>query len=354
MSDVNKIYISGVGMVTPVGANTAMTAASVRAGISAFQSSGFYLDEDNHIRMARVPKEALDEGLNEDLLPENFSARQIRLLQLATLAFNQLVPSLPQNVKLPLFLAGPEQLIEGDQPITNEFIELLVKQTGYALDIPMCRFISTGRAGGLAAINLAFRYLMASEHNLVIVGGVDTFYDGQLLQQLLANERLLVGGNMDGFIPGEAAAFILLSKTVAPAHKQTRKSISIYEPGLASEPGHRGSTAPYRGDGLATAVTSALNNAGNLPKVKVLYSSMNGESFFAKEHGVALIRNGERIDENIKIQHPADCFGDLGAAFGPVVTGISALNMWNNHIPSPCMICCSSDKDPRAAMILQS
>ena len=104
MSDQPKLYIAGIGMITPVGANTAMTAAAVRAGVSAFQPTGFYLDDDNYVRMARVPREALDVSLNNDL-PEDFTARQIRLMQLATLALVQIKPALPKNQKIPKLLA---------------------------------------------------------------------------------------------------------------------------------------------------------------------------------------------------------------------------------------------------------
>ena len=352
MSDQPKLYIAGIGMITPVGANTAMTAAAVRAGVSAFQPTGFYLDDDNYVRMARVPREALDVSLNNDL-PEDFTARQIRLMQLATLALVQIKPALPKNQKIPLFIAGPEQLIEGDQPMNGAFLENLSKQTGINFDLPLSRVISTGRAGGLAVFNLAFRYLASSNENFVVVAGVDTFYDGQILQQLLQDDRLLVGGNMDGFIPGEGAAFLLLSRHQIPQAKDNVRTVTLCDPGLGNEPGHRESQEPYRGDGLAAAVAKALGNS-KTAKIKTLYSSMNGEHFFAKEHGVALLRNGHLLEENMKIEHPADCFGDLGAAFGPVMTGIISVHLMNNHAASPCMVCCSSDKAPRAAMVMHA
>lgn len=353
MSEPAKIYIAGIGMITPVGFDTASTAAAVRAGVSGYESTGFYLDEDDRVRMARVPREALDAGLNEALLPDDYSARQIRLLQLATLALEQLQPALPQKEKLPLFIAGPEQLIEGDLPLDAEFLNMLSQQTGIGLDVAFSRIIATGRAGGLATIHLAFRYFASSDKNFALVGGVDTFYDGRLLQELLKEDRLLVGGNMDGFIPGEGAAFILLSKRKTPLYKDTNKIVCVYEPGLANEPGHRGSKEPYRGDGLASAVAIALGNA-QTSKIKTLYSSMNGESFFAKEHGVAMVRNGGSLEDNIRIEHPADCFGDLGAAAGPVMTGLGARYLVDNTVAAPCIICCSSDKAPRAAMVVHA
>lgn len=353
MSDQPKLYIAGVGMITPVGFDTASTAAAVRAGVSAYQSTPYYLDEDDVVRMARVPKEALQDSLNEDLLTDEYTARQRRLLRLATLALSQLQPVLPRQQALPLFIAGPEQIIDGDEPITQEFLKSLSQQTDVLLDLSLSRILATGRAGGLASIKLAFRYLADPAYQYVLVGGVDTFYDGRTLQILMENERLLVGGNMDGFIPGEGAAFLLLSNRPHLIGNKTKKTIHVYEPGLATESGCRGSNAPYRGDGLASAVTQALGNA-NGGGINVLYSSMNGEHFFAKEHGVALTRNRNGFEDNMQVEHPADCFGDLGAAFAPVMLGVSTTDLLETHISSPCMVCCSSDRGPRAAMVLHA
>lgn len=350
MSAQARLYVAGSGMITPVGANTVMTAAAVRAGVSAFQSTDFYLNDEYRIRMARVPREALNDSLNVEELPETLGNRQIRLLQLAALALRQLQPQLPQKLVPPLFLAGPEQLIEGDQPINRQFLELLVKETGVNLNLATSRVVSSGRAGGLSVVDLAFRFLAASDQPSVIVGGVDTFYDGHMLQLLHANDRLLAGGNADGFIPGEAAAFLLLSRDKIP-FRDTGQPVCLCEPGLASEPGHRFSKEPYRGDGLAQALAAALENA-QTAKIKTLFSSMNGESFFAKEHGVAIVRNRPLLEEDIKIDHPADCFGDLGAAFAPVTLGMLAVYLTGRKLASPSVLCCSSDREARAAMVV--
>lgn len=351
MSHLPNIYIAGTGMITPLGANTAMTAYAVRAGICAFGETGFYLDEDNHVRMARVPQGALEHGLSREDFPDGYSARQIRLLQLAILALVDLLPKLPADTKFPLFLAGPEQLVEGDKPIDREFLKKLTEFTGIDLDLSMSRLISTGRPGGLAAVDLAFRLFASTEHEYAIVGGVDTYYDGRVLQTLLKDKRLLVGGNPDGFIPGEGAAFILLSKQKTTLHKDTQKTVSLHEPGFGVEPGYRGSEETYRGDGLASAVAKALANA-DVAKVKTLYSTMNGENFFSKEHGVAMIRNESRLDENMLTEHPADCFGDLGAACIPVILGIASFHLEQGHTSAPCLVCGSSDKEERAAIVM--
>ena len=54
---------------------------------------------------------------------------------------------------------------------------------------------------------------------------------------------------------------------------------------------------------------------------------MNGENYFAKEWGVSYIRNRSRFDADHGMHHPADCFGDTGAACGPLMVGLAALGI---------------------------
>jgi len=353
MRDQPKVYIAGVGMITAIGADAPMTAAAVRTGISGYKFSDFALQSHERVRMALVPESVFETSLNTKIKIRRLGARQVRLLQLATVALAQLQPHLPPKIKLPVFIAGPEPRDEEAHALTPAWLENLARQTDVNVDIPMSRILSTGRAGGLAAIKLAFRLFDSTEATFALIGGVDTYYDNATLVKLVVEKRLLAGQNRDGFIPGEGAGFMLLAKHPLPLYKDSNKTVCLYEPGLGSEVGHRTSEQPYRGEGLAGVLAAALDNA-QMGKIQTLYSSMNGEHFFAKELGVAVIRNSESLDKKMKTEHPADCFGDLGAAFGPVIVGITAINVVNNKIAAPCAVCCSSDRDQRSAVVMHS
>ena len=130
MSDKPKVYVAGIGMITPVGANAEMTAAAVRAGVSGYRETDFVDEDFNNIRIAAVPEEALENILDEEKLVNSMSARRARMLQLAILAMRDIMPKLPREVELPLFLAGPEPLGGSDQPLNLSFIKDLALQTG--------------------------------------------------------------------------------------------------------------------------------------------------------------------------------------------------------------------------------
>ena len=349
MSDKPKVYVAGIGMITPVGANAQMTAAAVKAGVSGYRDCNFFDEDFNNIRMATIPDDALEDSLDEESLTDIISARHARMLQMAKLAMLEVVSMLPEGEKPPLFLAGPELQDVNDLPLNMSFIKNLALQAGVNLDLEKCRINSMGRAGGLINLKLAFRFFENTNTKFVLVGGVDSFYDKDTLDYLLSKKRLLCGEVMDGFIPGEGAGFLLLTNDSSAI--TTGRLPCIFEPGNGSEKGHMYSEETYTGDGLSTAVAAAIQNA-SISNIRTLYSSMNGESFFAKEYGVAMIRNSEALDEKIKLEHPADCFGDLGAASGIVMVALSAMSILTKSDAAPLLVCCSSDREYRSAVVI--
>jgi len=225
-----------------------------------------------------------------------------------------------------------------------KFLTRLAKQTGDAFDPTTSRATQRGRAGGLLAIQEAAKLLQSGTAGRILVGGVDTFRDLFVLGLLEKHKRLKSSWNADGFIPGEGAAFLLLG---TPKSGQTLAKLSAIAEG--KEEGHLFSAQPYKGEGLAGACEKLLA-AEPLPPIQEIYSSMNGESHWAKEWGVAYLRHSKAFSPDARIHHPADCFGDLGAACGPVLIGLATLGMKQGYRRSPCLVYASSDQGPRAVL----
>src|SRR5690625_6046902 len=72
----------------------------------------------------------------------------------------------------------------------------------------------------------------------------------------------------------------------------------------------------YRGEGLASAFKKTLDKHPT-SDIHTIYSSMNGENFWAKELGVAQLRNKSAFRDPVAVRHPADGYGVLGAATAP-------------------------------------
>ncbi len=158
---------------------------------------------------------------------------------------------------------------------------------------------------------------------------------------------------MDGFAPGEGAAFLLLTSEKALQKHKLTSLAQLYQPRCTDEPGHRYSDEPYKGDGLAEAVSGALA-ALEQEKVQTVFASFNGENFFAKEWGVAFMRNHDSFEEKLRMEHPADCYGDPGATAGVLLIGLAAMGMQKKYVKGPCLIFCSSEKEMRGAVCLKS
>lgn len=342
------VYIIATGLITAVGANTAATQAAVAAGISGYAESMIYNKEFHPMRMALIAENALP-PLNPALDSIGLTYRQKRILRIAEPA---LLETLDQHslVDPPvLFLALPES-IPGCEFIAHpNFLEALEVQTGISLDKTDSQIFTTGRAGGIEAIDAAINYLATTGKSIALVGGLETHMDLLLLRLLDNENRIMADNTSDAFTPGEAGGFLLLINEKAKDYLPNAPLGMIYPPGFAAEPGHRYSGLPYRGEGMAQACTQAIKNssAGHIDSI---HSSLNGENIGAKEMGVAILRNKNAFAPSFRTEHPADCIGDIGAASAQALITLSLRQKPGTRI----LHTCSSECERRAALVTQS
>lgn len=339
MSELDRLYIADAGIVTPVGDNVETTCAAVIAGINRYQESPIYGSGLMPMMAATVPEEALPD-LDSELEERRLTYRQQRMLRLGSAAAAQLGAYTSGSSGIPLFLAVPENIIPRRNSIQAGFIEDLAIQSGISFASDKSRVISLGRAAGAFAIDFAFQYLTLTEEEFVVVGGIDSYYDPYLMGFLDQYNRIKKANSMDAFVPSEGASFLVLTK------EKCGSQYRIMKPGVAEEAGHRFSSEPYLGSGLATAFKEALSVPCNT-QVSTIYSSMNGENFGSKEFSVATIRNNSRLSQEYQHHHPADCYGDIGAACIPAMITLALKNNENS-----CLIYGASDGAARGAVKL--
>src|SRR6187431_1548542 len=317
-----SLHIVSSGVISAIGGTAVDTNAAFRAGISSYQLSAQYNKRGKFIPYAHIPDGALDE-LADELAPlEIQHPSHANMIKMASAALTECLLGFEFIGARPVFMACPEVLPRQKPRLRAGFLSHLSLQSKVALDLRNSRSLFTGRAGGFQAIETAFKYFEVSGADFALVGGVDSYrYCLQQVSILDDEDRLLVEGASDGFVPGEAGGFLLIATAAALQKYNLNSKLMIAYPASTSEEGHRYSDATYRGDGLAAACRDALINAP-ATTINQIYSSLNGENFGSKELGVAMIRNSVRISTNAEIIHPADCFGDIGAAFGPVLISL--------------------------------
>ncbi len=345
-----KLYIAGMGMITPVGGNVAMTAAAVNAAISAYKGSAFTTASGKQITMARVPDEIFAEFEGDLDEGERFNPLHDRVVKMAILALREACAQSATEQAVPLILAMPE--IKGDSEGLSSYVKNLTTNLTPWLDPAMSRSIHSGRASGMEAIDFIFQYLYNTQYPYVLVGGSDSHEDSSRLMPLDKDKRLLTVGAPDTFAPGEAASFLLLTPHLELAQQRSGQVIALCAPGISDETGHLFSEEPYRGDGLDQAFKKALINQPE-NTIHSIYSSMNGENHWAKEFGVAQIRNRKYFQDPVKIQHPADCYGDLGSATATTLIALAAEHLFKSTKAQAHLVYSSSDTAKRGAIVVE-
>ena len=336
------------------GRGTEQLWASVRAGIARIGNSAVLDHHFEPIRMGLVPEDALEPELPAELEMLPLPARARRMLRLGAPALRALVGSAGAP-PVRLFLGLP-QLAAAEAQWLKGFALHLGKLAGIPIDAPNSRVVPSGRAAALNALELAIQALELDPARPVIVGGVDTFLDLRLLATLDAEGRLLGSRVMDGFIPGEGAGFLVLSAKGAPAGDNAGASaIAVEAVASALDPGHRTGTEPARGEGLAQALEvlrGRLRDA--VQPVATTFAGFNGESFDAKAWGVARVRHADFFAPAMVLEHPADCFGDAGAATGAILLALAAKALAAGHRAGPALVWAASDGESRACALLSA
>lgn len=342
------LYIAGMGLVSPLGASALHTSVAIRAGVSAYQASRYTTALGDAITMAEVPSLLFDECSIPVDTGEGYNEQQDHIIKMAHMAMAQACLNQPVHAPVPLILAMPEH---GIPTIEHRlFLENLTDNGGHPINSRLIQILPSGRAAGIHGIDFAFAHLRAYEYSLV--GGSDSHSNLARLRELEQANRLLNPGTSNGFAPGEAACFLLLTPHRALAQVRNRHIIALHPPGLAQEPGHLYSEAPFQGAGLDNAFKKALQKQpeGGIQRI---YSSMNGENIWAKEYGVARLRNQKYFAPQCRLEHPADAHGDLGAATGTALIALAAEQLHQSPQEQKYLVYSSSDTALRGALLVE-
>lgn len=349
------VVVVGVGMLTAVGVTAAETSASVRAGTMRFAETELHDKSFEPFTLATVPEDCL--ALMADPLEgEGMTARERRLLRLAAPALREsLAPLAPFGLTapVPLCLALPE--LETTKPIDRpQFLRRLAIQTDGLVHAQSSDASHTGRAGGVIAVGQGVLAIQQGISEFVVAGGIDSFRDLYVLGTLDAEQRVKSTVNLDGFVPGEGAAFLLLTSARSATSRGLAPLACLSPVAVGFEEGHLYAQESYRGDGLAKTLQRLTAMGTLVAPASEVYSSMNGESHWAKEWGVSHLRNRDAFLPVHRMHHPADSLGDTGAACGPLMIGLAAMGIRGSYRRSPAVVYGSSDRGQRAALVVSA
>ncbi len=332
------LAIVGSGMVTGVGLTAPASCAAIRCGIDNFQETRFMDTGGEWIIGSSVPLEQPWHGIT-------------KLTKMLVGALQECAASDPMLCfeQVPILLCLAEEGRPGrPHDLSNQVLIETQKELGIRFH-EKSGSIAQGRVSIAVAMKHARKLIYEDRLTQVIIAGVDSLLVGPTLSSFEERERLLTSLNSNGFIPGEAAAAVLVQST----HGQA--GLTCMGLGFGTENATvYAEDIPLRADGLVAAIRGALCEAGcDMGATDFRITDVSGEQYCFKEAALALTRILRQRKEEFDIWHPADCIGEVGAAIGPAMLAVFLAASQKNYSPGKSAIAhLGSDGGKRAAMVL--
>lgn len=336
-------------MITPVGLTGAQSCAALRAGISAMAE----LEMSLEIEYERVPVMGCAIGV----FTEGYAGLG-RWTRLATAALRDLALttrlSASELGSASLYLALPSIDRTG---VDDRIPQLLGRRIAEWLKVPALSdrtfVFPHGHAAAAGAVALATEHLRANVTQRAIVCGVDSLVEKETVEFLFVKRRLKIADHLDGFVPGEAAACLLLEQPAAAKARGATPLAMIDGAATATESATIWSDAPSTAVGLSAAIRSTVGQQVMSERVLV-FSDLNGETYRAKEFGNSAVRALSQFMSGWALSHPADCIGDTGSAAFTVSMCLGARALAKGYAKgNQVLVLGSSDNGLRGAVSLR-
>ena len=330
--------IIGAGAVTAIGLNAASTAAAQRAGIAGHNAHPFMIDRAGKpMIVCRVP------------WGEQWTDGAARMAELAVAAALQALDYAQLDRPIDVLLALPEPRPGLPENFVGDIGAQLRKSLASKIAVREVVVRPAGHAGGLALLNEGTLALSRTPGSRLLVGGVDTWLVPETLEWLDEREILHSTTMPWGFCPGEAAAFCLLG-----GEQEAGGRMTIVGSGDAVEANSIASETVCIGAGLGSAWRQALRGlAGTAHRADWILCDLNGEPYRADELAFSVLRTRELLADDVDIVTPTDCWGDVGAATGPLCVIVAAFAAAKAYAPGPiCLTSSSSIGGGRSALLL--
>src|SRR5579862_9689601 len=211
-SSAQTVRLVGYGARTPVGANSAASAAAVRASVAMFADHPYMISKDGAPMVVARDAFLSEEALGVDRFVELGLPAALEALQPAVREREAIVP-------LQMLLGLPTQRPGLPKQLQEKVTEALKKGLQKHAHITTTQTISTGHSAGLMALEEATRRVSSGAAECCLVGGIESYMEPETLEWVDERDCLHSESNSWGFIPGEAAGFCLLcSQGFAAAH----------------------------------------------------------------------------------------------------------------------------------------
>ena len=273
-----------------------------------------------------------------------------RLVKFAEMAITDCLADIPREewATLPLILCVAESTRPGrfddlEAPLLGEIMGAL--DTKFATQSTV---LPRGRMGVCVALAQARRLISDGVYPRVLIAAVDSIWNGQTLEHLENNGRLLTRRNSNGFMPGEGGGAILVGS------ESDSTSLICAGIGFAVETSSIDSEEPLRADGLTQAHRNALLEANcQMHDINFRIADLSGEQYYFKEADLALSRLLRIRQEDPELWHPAECVGECGAVSGAICISVAKAAIDKKYSPGRrILLHFGDDAGDRASLIV--
>ena len=291
---MTALAIKAVGAITPVGEDAPATVGSIfTEALDALPVKG----ADEGPAGAATPIPAVVKGID-------------RLVALGGFALREATLSLARGTEIGLVICAPS---EKDEPglvgQASSLLSRLAREADLAMAPKASHVFGAGPSAVVEALLCARATLQARELSAVCVLGVDSLVSSPRLRKARRNGSIPV----EGIVPGEAAAAILLSGRLGPDSLAILAGV-----GMAEEPSFGAQPAePNLGKGINSAIDRAVADAmlPNALFAALVHDSPSSQAGFAE---LAWVKGcpSLRASPEVHLLSPAFSTGATGAASG--------------------------------------
>lgn len=344
-----SIAIVGMGAISSVGLYPESIAAAVAGGIGRARvlETMRHAQSGAPIRLALAPTMTI-----------HFPIRK-RLLELGQLASRQaLAPLLAvlNRPRLAILLSMPRE----HRGLSAASLRSTAKQIAVSLPVEPITELSSmyrnGHDGGVSALARARALLATGQADICLVGGVESYCDADALEVLANANRLKNDDSPTGLTPGEGAAFLVVMRSESAAALGLPRLAQVLQTAYGHEPNpwHSGRSTQARG--LTTAIAGAFEGQPPSVVAHATYCDASGEHWRADEWSFAYLRTAARHADPLDIRHPAECWGDVGAASALLLLVTAVVDARRYRVRGPhILVFCASDQGPsRGAVLIEA
>jgi 3-oxoacyl-[acyl-carrier-protein] synthase-1 len=346
VGEQKQVFVIGFGARTAVGATAIATAAAVRAGIARFAEHPYMIDKAGNRMVVAMAVFILDEVGGIDRFVElGLPSAEEAMVPLTKVSGG--TESVLVLIGLPAERPGlPKSLSER---VAERFKNEIQKR----FRILKVETFNAGHSAGLMALEEGCRRILSGSVEICLVGGIESYHEPETLEWLDDENQLHSESNRWGFIPGEAAGFCLLCSKKAIDRLRLKVFGKVLAVATERETNLIKTDAVCLGEGLSKAVKQVIKGLPFETKIDYMICDLNGEPYRGDEFGYTIVRTSDRFVNPSDFLTPADCWGDVGAASGPLFIMLPLIAWQKGYFKvSHTLICASSEGGQRSTALL--